>query len=408
MLIITKNGQITGIEKQLLNTLDIDLHRISDFVNTVELQLSSINSDPLNINGKLFQIKKIELASTDDINLFNLDPLSEDNITTSEYSYNFETEETLPEPKLIEESHYTAPEMEEKFSEVPEKEPEEKENLIQNTEDLILIPQEEETPNEPEPDVLNIGLIDTADKETDYKEEKVEEPEHQLNIHEEKIEFEIPHGTEETKESELTIPEEENVIEISFEDDLEEIRNILSKNKDEFNSLVASELKKASEELGIEYEELVNWYNQLIEQIKDEKSSIYKFIKDKDYTNLHESYHKLKGAALNLRLSQIALILKKLDELSKKGEDIEKIKLITDDFYKILENESVNIDEKQSTDENSKPADKYIEKIVLKTIQSYLNNQNETQFQKDKKYIEKLLNTKINSIEDLQKLIKGL
>jgi len=222
---------------------------------------------------------------------------------------------------------------------------------------------------------------------------------------EEKIKLEF------SKTKEISSLKEEREIEISFEDDLEEVREILSSSKNDFNNAIINELKKASDELGIDYNELVTWFNQLIEQIKGEKKHLYKYILTKNYNSLHESYHKLKGAALNLRLSKIAIVLKKLDELSKNQEDIEKIKLITDDFYKLIENDSVEI---QQTKENgqknqtSDKPDKFIEDIVLQTIQTYLQTQNEAQFEKDKKYIEKLLNTKIDSIEDLQNIIKGL
>lgn len=417
MLIITKNGQITAIDKELLKLLNTDLSSVSEMVNTLNLELSSIQSEPLNLNGHLFKVKEIDLLTVDDIKTFDLsvsEELSETAFTeitepSPSLSETYEEpEETHFEPKILEEQHLE-PAFEPKIEQK-----EEPEVFEEKSEDFLVIP-EEKPENKEEENVLDIGLINIPEEKTPEPEEEKENKDKLINIEEEKIEFEIPHEEiAKTSESELSVPED-GIIEISFEDDLAEIRNILNMNKEEFNKAIISELKKASEELGLDYNELLNWHDQLIEQIKEEKKDIYKFIEKKDYTNLHESYHKLKGAALNLRLSQIALVLKKLDELSKAHEDIEKIKAITDDFYKLIENESLNLAEQQAEekeenkqDSTDVQADKFVENIILKTIQTYLNTQNEAQFQKDKKYIEKLLNTKIDSIEDLEKIVKGM
>jgi len=398
MLIITQNSQITGVEKELLNTLNIDLTSISDFINTINLQLSSLQNTPLNINNQNFSVKEIEILSTDNIKIFDLNITESTTFeqTTAFENHQFETSKTLEGAETLIKS---TPEEKKVSFEDPVI------NLIneENSEDFLTIPKEKQ---KEENNTLNINIINEPKPEKKPVKEEVKTEEKLINFEEEKIEFEI-HQKEETEISKIQLPQD-GIIEISFEDDLEEIRNILNMNKDEFNKALTSELKKASEELGIDYNELVNWHDQLIEQIKDEKSHIYKYINKKDYTNLHESYHKLKGAALNLRLSKIALVLKKLDELSKSKEDIEKIKKITDDFYNLIENEAITLSEQSSEEQNEQQTDTYIENIILKTIQSYLSTQNEAQFQKDKKYIEKLLNTKINSIKDLQKIIKGL
>ena len=516
MLIIVQNSQITGIEKELLNTLNIDLISVSNFINTLNLQLSSLQNTPLNINNQNFSVKEIEILSTDNIKIFDLN-IAEN--TPSQHStvfenHQFETSQTLEDTETLI-----------KFS------PEEKEvsfeepviNLTneENNEDLLIIPQEKQ---KEENNTLNINILNepspeiTSLKEAEEKpinfEEEPQEPDIPLSQIETSLLKQSPSGNdtlsqepvnlinEENNEDLLTIPQEkqeenfqphidlksvikpeitpikeqeeknpelqspqfeellkqhssendtssqepvnlineengentlivpqekqkekdsmldmntlneplyqkeeteipdiqlvqDDMIEISFEDDLEEIRNILNMNKEEFGKTITSELQKASQELGIDYKDLMNWYEELIQQIKDEKSNIYNNINEKNYNNLHKSYHKLKGAALNLRISKIAIILKKLDELSKNKENIEKIRKITDDFYNLIENES-----------NLK--NKHIEDIILITIQNYLNTQNEAQFQKDKKHIEKLLQTKINSIKDLQKYIKEL
>ena len=40
---------------------------------------------------------------------------------------------------------------------------------------------------------------------------------------------------------------------------------------------------------GIDYKDLMNWYEELIQQIKDEKSNIYNNINEKNYNNFNRS-----------------------------------------------------------------------------------------------------------------------
>ena len=372
MLVIFKDNKITAIDKDLTESLHLDLTGLAEVINILDMQLASLKSETLTLNGVSFKINEIDLISTENLKVFSL-------------NINQDTSALQKEPAIQTPG-------ENYFSDTIKQtnEPE-----IKLDDDFLVIPQEK--PAE-ENDSLNIDLINLDNLEEEKKET--------ISQFEEQIEFEPP-----KTEKISSLKKEEREIEISFEDDLAEIREILSLSKDDFHNAIINELKKASEELGIDYNELVTWFNQLIEQFKEEKKHLYKHISKKDYNALHESYHKLKGAALNLRLSKIAIVLKKLDELSKNRDDIDKIKLITDDFYKLIENDSVEI---QQTKENgqknqtSDKPDKFIEDIILQTIRTYLQTQNEAQFEKDKKYIEKLLNTKIDSIKDLQKIIKGV
>jgi sensor histidine kinase YesM len=52
--------------------------------------------------------------------------------------------------------------------------------------------------------------------------------------------------------------------------------------------------------------------------------------------------------------------------------------------------------------------DPKIKNFVLNTIRYYLETQDEKKFQKDKKYIEKLLNINIDSINDLENVLKDV
>ena len=393
MLVISENNKITGVEKNLLEVLDIDLTSLSNIINILTLQLSSLQNTDIHINNKSFSVDEIEILSAKNIKIFNL-KLKNENVFEEPETKEIFKNEVLKESEI--QNDFNADDFlsiqTEKISPEPEVKPQNEEiqpldiaPKIENTPEPSIMPHIEEISPEPEikPQNEEIHSVESTPKteQTSF-----------LGIKTDKTEEEF--STAQT-----------DVIEITFEDDLEEVIEIL-KNKKEFGNSVDTELKKASEELGIDYNELKNWYGQLIEQIIEEKNSIYKFLKEKDYNNLHKSYHKLKGAALNLRLSKIAIILKKLDELSKNRENIEKIKQITDDFYHLIE-ETPNNEKNQAVINGIKTTDRYIEDIVIKTIQTYLETQDEKRFEKDKVYIERLLNTKINNIEELKNIIKG-
>ena len=454
MLVVIKNSEIIAVDKEFLQTTNTSLHSLSNMINTINLQLSSLQNETITLNNLNFSVKEIELVSSENLKIFDLTleastaqneqpeqetipPLMSEQELSSPENEQIEQEiiptlipeqesstaqneqpeqETLPplmpEEEKIEESFLPKLETESfgdikadllggTTSETEEKKSEFKPTPVIQTEETIKISEEESTPSENEPK-LNIDIKpEPEEAHTDQKPELKTDQSPSISIDTKQ--------PEEINEHSLSTFEEEE-IEISFEDDLEEIREILE-NKTSFDEAVNTELKKASDELGIDLNELEEWYKQLIEQIKDEKKTIYKNLEQKNYNNLHESYHKLKGAALNLRLSKIALILKKLDELSKDKESIEKIKQITDEFYNLIENRQpakTTVDKETQKEKTvSEKPDKIIESIIIETIKNYLKTQNEAQFEKDKKYIEKLLNVKINSIEDLENIIKG-
>ena len=354
-MIILKNNKIIGIDRKLLTDLTIELNELShlsNIINILNLKINELKKEPILINGKYYNIIKKDIISIENIEIYELEETSKpDNIDIS----------LTQQPQL---------------SQQPEE-------IKLETPSIQL----EETSK---PDNIDISLTQQPQLSQQPEEIKLETPSIQLE------ETSKPDNIDISLTQQLQLSEEPKEIEISFDNELEEIKELLS-NKKEFDNLVHKELQKASEELEIEYEQLIELYNQLIEQIKEEKKHIYKYISKKDYENLHKSYHKLKGAALNLRLSHFALILKKLDELSKAKENIEIITNITNDFYKIIE-------KNQSQEENNKKVQ--INDIILKVIQNYLSTQDEKSFQRDKKYIEKLLNIKLNSLEDLKKLIK--
>lgn len=201
------------------------------------------------------------------------------------------------------------------------------------------------------------------------------------------------------KEEKIEVVKEE-FISISFEDEFSEIEKLLNLPKEEAYKEIEKELNQASKDLDIDLQTLNELKNELFEMFKTEKENFFNAIEKKDYEEIHKIAHKLKGAALNLRLTNIAMILKKIDEISKQKSDIHKIKYLVEKFYEFLK----KIDSIKESKKVKIPPE--IKALILQTIQNYLNTQNEKQFKKDKKYIEKILNVKIDTIEDLQKIVK--
>jgi len=451
MFIIIENNKITGIERNLLNDLNITLESISEFINTLELQIASLTGSQLNINNKTFNVNEIEMISTKNIKIFQLKessnsnvkikeepslnpddllatPKEDDNLIKEEPSLNPDNLLATPkeddnlikeEPSLNPDNLLATPKEDDNLiKEEPSLNsdnllatPKENDNLIKeepslNPDDLLATPKEDDNLIKEEPSLNPDDLLATPKE--DISTEKNSEKE---NIEEEPTTDSLDFSNQEPlkeplKHNEINLGKESEEIEISFKDDLDEIKEILELSTAEFNKLIEEELQKASNELGIDIKDLKDWYLQLLEQIQEEKSTIYKNIKKADYDALHKNYHKLKGAALNLRLSKIAIILKKLDELSKDKEDINKIKKITDDFYLLFEHKTKT--SSQEKDEITPIKNSFLEKIIIQTIQTYLKTQDEERFKKDKKYIEKVLGQKIESIEDLQKFVKGI
>ena len=340
MIVLFKDNKIIGADKKLLNQLSASLDNLSQIISELELIIASKQNNSISIHNNFFNIEEIPIVSIENIKAFNLIKSEKETVDLENelLNLNINQENELKEIKL-----------QEPFEE------------LETSTDNNTLTFETKPINEP---------IQT-----------IQEP----NFQEIKINEEIK----------PIIPEEE--IKISFEDNFDEINSILSLNQKEANKLIAEELKKASEDLGIDYKMIHDLYNDLIKQFNNEKKNFYNAIEKNDYEKIHKTAHTLKGAALNLRLSKLGLILKYIDEESKMHKPIEQLKFLIDKFYafvnKIENNKQTEIPEG-------------IKNLILLTIKEYLATQNEKKFKKDLKYIEKLLNTKINSLEDLQELVK--
>ena len=339
MIVLFKDNKIVGIDNNLLNLLNINLDNLSNIISEIELFIASKEKNKLNLQNHLFEINEIPLTSIENIKAFDL-------TKTTETKQEFNLEQLSP-------------------------------NLQEHHEFNIEEP-----------------LLKIEEPLKNTFETTIEQPIQEIKI----PDLTIPETTENLiiseEEKPTNTPQEQEIV-LSFEDNMDEINKILSLNEKEANKLISEDLKKASEDLGIDFQMINDLYKDLLNQFKNEKKSLYEAIEKQDYEKIHKIAHTLKGASLNLRLSNLALILKNIDEESKAYKPIEEIKFLIDKFYDFVD----KIDKKNKIPDN-------IKNLIILTIQEYLSSQNEKKFKKDLKYIEKLLNTKINSLEELQNLVK--
>jgi len=385
MVLLFKNGQICGVDKELLKALDADLHDLSQIVNQLEFEIASLKNESLIVKEKSLYPKKIELLSTEDIEVFEVTLSSQ---TLSQ------------EPQIIPQEQFE--------EELPQIQPQEEIPIITPQEQFEPV-NEELTLKEIEPTIKPLEEV-TSEQFPEINEPQIQEEkpvfEETLELKEPEFEMPQPEALQTPEIPETPAPEElvpvekkEEKISLTFEDDLEEVNKILDLPKEKAQELIKEEVKQAAEELGIDESMTKELLQELYQQIDEEKENFKKALDEKDYDKLHKIAHKLKGAALNLRLSKLAFILKNIDEKAKEHAAISIMKELIEKFYKFVD----KIHEKSE----SIAIPEHIKTAIVQTIQNYLETQDEKKFKKDKKYIEKILNRQIDSIEDLQKLIKG-
>lgn len=89
----------------------------------------------------------------------------------------------------------------------------------------------------------------------------------------------------------------------------------------------------------------------------------------------------LKGASLNLRLSNLAFIFKTIDEEAKNKSDIEKIKYLVEKLYDyispLINDTSTNENESYKKEIKKISIDPKIKNFVINTIRYYLETQDE-------------------------------
>ena len=351
MIIVFQNNEIIGIDRKLLSFLNITLENLSPFIKEIELEIKSLLNEEITIYNQSFNVKKADILSPLNIKIFDLSPKEQLDLNIAETNIDLSNELQplnieIPQPLNI--------------------------NLQteENETNLNLLDKE----------INNIENLDQILEEPSQKKPEIQTQ--NFSINEEKIEAKPI----------------KNEISLSFEDEFSEIEKMLTQSKEEASKNLEKELEIAAKELDIDIDTIYDLKNELFEMLKQEKSNFFKALKTKNYIELHKIAHKLKGAALNLRLSNLAYILKQIDEFSKAKKDLHKIEYLINKFYEYLDKLSVK------KPKNKIP--KEIKQLILNTIEDYLTTQNEKKFKKDLKYIEKILNKKINSLEELEEIIK--
>ena len=413
MILVINNGKIIGVDKTLLKILNVDLHNLSSVINKIELEIAALKNKHIQLNNTKLKVVKKEVITIEDIDIFDIFPIEE------QITHSISPQEDLSKQLSAQTQTpaYSEPQIEalSDIETIPTPEPkieidelidiyEQKENKTPEINELVNI-EPEITISKPETPEISIEQPITPAKEETHEEKPVQEFEESLELNQLDL----------TTKPEVTLPQEETIppveetlkemeISISFEDEISEVEKILELSDEEAKKLIQNDLNQAKEELGIDDAMANELLQELYKQIESEKNSFQKALKNADYDAIHKTAHKLKGAALNLRLSKLAYILKIIDEKSKQGVSIGTLKNLINKFYEFF-NKINGIKVKPSVKKSPIPVE--IQNLIKKTLQEYLETQNEKKFKKDKKYIEKLLNKKINSIEDLKNILKG-
>ena len=399
LIILLKNGKIEGISNQVFNQLKLTINEIpklEEILNDKQVNIISWNDEQFLINReKLLEfggyqiiyfeakekinehsiITEVSVEKTQEKILKEF-PVEKSNIIKT-FENNVDTEEKIEEKLDLESPSKTQSISEEPVLEVENKQLEleleayknlkldleletpaleTKENPltedIQKTEEKLDLESPSKTQSISEEPVLEVenkqleSELEASQKVLELElnlEKIIKQPEENQKTNsdfektvsnEEKINL-----TEKTGEEFLTHLETEKKIhkkiKVSFTDE-EEIK-ILNYDENKIKKIIDQNLNQAAKEMGINKKILLEMFEELLEQIKQEKNNFYIYIQDINYEELHELAHKLKGASLNLRIESFATVLKYIDELSKEKKDINKIKNYIDKFYELLD-----------------------------------------------------------------------
>jgi len=432
MIVATKNNKIIGVDKKLLDILNVNLENLSEKINIIDLSFSAMKNNLLiEIDNHIFKVEEINFLNLENIRLFYLkeekEEIKEKTLTKSEPEVSTPTENktssAIPEfDELIingednfnQPQQPTQPQFQAHIHQQPTQtqsfQPEPQFSLdnelnMQSPSPLkepeVSTPAENKTSSAiPEFDELIINGEDNFNQP-----QQPTQPQPQAYIHQQPTQTQsFQPEPQFSLDNELNVePVKKQPIKLSFEDDFKEINELLELDKNEVKNKINEELQKAAEELGIDLDTIKELFEVLLEQYQENKAPFYEAIKNKDYETLHKIAHSLKGASLNLRLANLGLILKYIDEQSKERVPIEKMAMLINKFYnfvdKITDNDNTQLFENIDIDE-------YTKQLIKETIENYKITKNEKKLQKDLKYIKKILGVEVNSIEDLERLIK--
>ena len=385
MTVIFKDNQIQAVDKKLLEILECTLMDISAKISKLDLALNSLTNNTIQIDNKHFRVKQIETISIENFYIYQLQ----------------QTDSRVEENNILSSLDNTSFDIKNSNEHV-----EEKSSLQHIFSDDIKIISPDQQSNEisksiPAEENINTSPIQHQEKNDETNKNKTFDKEINEPLIPEPAKEENLENKNEIKITEIK-PEDEE-ISITFEDEFKEIENILSLDNKEAKELILKDLQKAAKDFDMDLDSIKELYYDLINQIKTSKDDFYNAIKEKDYEALHKISHSLKGASLNLRISNLAILLKTIDEKSKENISFDKLEFLVNNFYAFVD----KIEDFDLNNTSNTQIPDYLKELILVTIKDYVSTQNEKKLKKDLKYIEKLLNKKINSIEELQDIIKA-
>jgi len=362
ILIYSIEGEIIGADKDFLQNYSLE-ELNQNFSNLILQKEYKINDITYDINIYPVENYKILVLSQQD-NLININLPPIDNIENENIQENKTDEGIINLDSLLaeEENHLqNSNVIDISFDSLLEDDKQTQSNDSNDKEDsnidngkltinLDSLIEENEIKNEDEVIPLDI----------DIKEEN--QNLNNLNIslasNEEMQEFKIPDNPLELMKKRKKTIGPKKKLKINF--NIDEIKNkeldkdlvakfrMLTKNKKEIEDLIHQELEEASIELGIDNETMQSFFDEIIDQLIEEKDIYEKALEDGNYKALHESTIKLKGALLNLRLHELAEIFSNLDDMIQERVELSKIE---DLVHRIYHHLSVFLDDRMSKTE---------------------------------------------------------
>jgi HPt (histidine-containing phosphotransfer) domain-containing protein len=443
ILVISDNDTIIGSDKEFLNNKSFEELKSSiSEIDIIKLQ-TEVDNFEFTLNNKEYSVTKTKILTENGyMNLFNFKLIK--SLSSSESDFQIEPV-TSPEPELSFNPVEEEPKSDFQIEPITS---DNSNNNIENDEEIQFDlgfslsdtdTNEEEPLTSPEPE-LSFNPIEDEPK-SDFQIEPVTSPEPEFSFNpieeESKSDFQIeptPDNAPE-KEEELdfgleTEPEpkkpvtkmevknmdigEEIELDFGIVDETEnkieidkKILEFLSLPKNELDIFIHKELEQAAKDLSIDMDTINEFFDEFIQQVKDEQEFFENEIASQNYEDLHKSAHKLKGVALNLRLEKFGELFKTIDNLSKQRVQIDKIKELIDKLYQFMNKLQVeNGEESDIQLQIDKNVSKEDLEITLSAVNEFLEDIKSESVEKMKQELLTIYNTL--HIENLKKAANSL
>jgi hypothetical protein len=133
----------------------------------------------------------------------------------------------------------------------------------------------------------------------------------------------------------ISLTDNNEVIYLHFEDFFDEAKNKLL-DKENLIKATEEELLKFEKEFNFDEITVENLFSEFVYLCIDKKEEFYNALNERNYEKIHKISHFLKGAALELRIAEIAFILKTIDEETKNNSSIIIIDYLINEFYNLI------------------------------------------------------------------------